>query len=332
MQSEMSTLRQPSAVSWLQLLRLPNIFTAVADVMMGFLVTHGALQPVPHFTLLVAASCLLYLSGMVLNDVHDAELDARERPQRPIPSGVVPLATAAKFGWALWVSGVLAAWFVSFAAGDWRPGFIGTLLGACVVFYDFALKQAPIAPIVMGACRMLNVLLGMSLAHRASLATEVASPNGAGWESLRASGWTVTEWMIALGIGIYIAGVTWFARSEARASSRAQLIGGTSVLLAGIGLIASLPAWSDSDPIVVVQARGWYLLWAVLALIIARRCVLAILQPSPQRVQMAVRHCIHSIIVLDAAITLGYVGIFWGCAILLLIFPTLLLTFWLNAT
>ena len=29
----------------------------------------------------------LYAAGMVLNDAFDAELDARERPERPIPSG-----------------------------------------------------------------------------------------------------------------------------------------------------------------------------------------------------------------------------------------------------
>ena len=97
-------------IAWLQLLRLPNVFTAVADVMMGYLVTHGDLQPPLQFALLVAASCLLYLSGMVLNDVFDAEVDARERPERPIPSGRVSLRAATAVGWAMLASGVLVAW------------------------------------------------------------------------------------------------------------------------------------------------------------------------------------------------------------------------------
>ena len=81
--------------AWLQLMRLPNVFTAAADVMMGYLVTHGTLRPASHFALLAAASCLLYLSGMILNDVFDAEVDAKERPERPIPSGRITHRAAA---------------------------------------------------------------------------------------------------------------------------------------------------------------------------------------------------------------------------------------------
>jgi hypothetical protein len=50
------------------------------------------------------------------------------------------------------------------------------------------------------------------------------------------------------------------------------------------------------------------------------------------RVQAAVRHCVQSIIVLDAAVCVGYAGPFWGLVVLSLIFPTLLLAQWLKAT
>ena len=85
----MESSYRPRWFAWLQLVRLPNVFTAAADVAMGYLVTHDTLRPATHFALLAAASCLLYLSGMVLNDVFDADADARERPERPIPSGRV---------------------------------------------------------------------------------------------------------------------------------------------------------------------------------------------------------------------------------------------------
>jgi 4-hydroxybenzoate polyprenyltransferase len=142
------------------------------------------------------------------------------------------------------------------------------------------------------------------------------------------------ERLIALGIGIYIVGVTWFARTESRASSRTQLIGGTVVLLAGMALLASVPNWNNNDsaPPLLVSTNGWYLLWAALALITARRCILAIYDPSPQRVQTAVRHCVHSVIVLDAAICVGFAGPMWGFAVLALLLPTLILAAWLRAT
>ncbi len=298
-------------VAWLKLLRLPNVFTAVADVMMGYLVTHGDLQPTSHFALLVAASCLLYLSGIVLNDVFDVDIDARDRPERPIPSGRVSLRAATAAGWAMLASGALVAWFASFVATDWRAGAVATLLAVCIVLYDGVLKRTPIAPLAMGACRALNVLLGMSLAPLPE---------------------TNTLWWIALCMGAYIAGVTIFARTEAQTTARSRLVGGLIVILIGIGLLASTPLLTEYRRPLVVAPNGWLLLWAVLALITARRCVLAILTPSPQRVQAAVRHCVQSIIVLDAALCIGYAGPFWGLAVLTLLFPTLLLTLWLDAT
>jgi 4-hydroxybenzoate polyprenyltransferase len=316
-----SLLARFIVIAWLKLLRLPNVFTAVADVMMGYLVTHGNLQPTSQLALLIAASCLLYLSGMVLNDVFDIEVDSRDRPQRPIPSGGVSLRVASAIGWAMLASGVLLGWFTSFAASDWRPGAVASLLAGCIVLYDGVLKRTPIAPLLMGACRALNVFLGMSLAP---LAAEVASAK------VEWAGWAA--WLIAAGLAVYVAGVTIFARTEARASTRSRLVLGFIVLLVGIGLLATTPAISEFRPPIIVRPGGWYLLWGVLALITARRCVLAILRPTPENVQAAVRHCVQTIIVLDAAVCVGYAGPMWGLAVILLLVPTLLLTLYLDAT
>jgi 4-hydroxybenzoate polyprenyltransferase len=143
--------------------------------------------------------------------------------------------------------------------------------------------------------------------------------------------WHLGEWLIAAGIGIYIVGVTLFARTDARTSSRGQLIVGLAILLVGMGLLAAVPSLSQF-PSLIVRQDGWYLLWLLLALITARRCVLAIMQPTPDRVQAAVKHCVHSLIVLDAAVALGFAGPVWGFVVLALIFPTVLLTGWLRAT
>jgi 4-hydroxybenzoate polyprenyltransferase len=321
--------RASSGLAILQLLRLPNVFTALADVAMGFLVTQGSLQPGHLFALVAAGSCSLYLAGMVLNDVFDAEVDARERPDRPIPSGRVSLLAANILGWGLLLGGVAVGWGASLAAADWRPGVVATLLGASVVLYDGVLKRTPLAPLLMGACRTLNVLLGMSLAVEGkpfglAAETAVATPRML----------SMAEWMVAAGIGVYIVGVTIFARTEARATSRARLAAGTLVMLAGMGVVASVPRWIDATtPLDMhVVTRGWYLFWAVLAAMIAWRCVVAIAHPVPSRVQEAVRNAVQSIIVLDAAVCVGLVGPIWGLAILALLAPTYLLTQWLKAT
>jgi 4-hydroxybenzoate polyprenyltransferase len=303
--------KHSSLFAWLQLLRLPNVFTAVADVMMGYLVAYHDLEPIEHFAVLVVTSVLLYLSGMVLNDVFDTEVDARERPDRPIPSGRVSLKAATTVGWGMLTAGLVLAWSLSYSANDWRPGVVATLLAACILLYDGALKKTRLAPLIMGECRMLNVLLGMSL---------MLIP------------WGKAEVLVAIGIGVYIMGVTIFARTDARISTRTRLTSGLVVLMSGIALLAGVPWLTVERPPLAVVLSGWYLLWAALVLIIGRRCIIAVFEPSPKRVQAAVRHCIHSIIVLDAAVSLGYTGSYLSVVVLLLLVPTMFLTLWLNAT
>ena len=222
MGTEIEELRSDKKLfAWLQLVRLPNVFTAVADVTMGYLVTHGDLEPRRDFASLAIASCLLYLSGMVLNDVFDAEVDATEHPDRPIPSGRILRRSAAVVGWGLLISGALVAWILSFRVNDWRPGATATLLAACVLLYDGGLKRTRLGPMVMGECRLLNVLLGMSL---------LVIP------------WGKREVLIAVGIGVYIMGVTMFARTDAHVSSRRRLAKSFAVLLAGMVILAAVPA------------------------------------------------------------------------------------------
>src|SRR4051812_42314353 len=95
-----------------QLVRLPNVFTAFADIGLGGLAAaaHSERHPgalLDHwlpFLLLLLASGLLYCAGMVWNDFFDIEQDRRERPFRPIPSGNVPLRTAGRLGGALLIA------------------------------------------------------------------------------------------------------------------------------------------------------------------------------------------------------------------------------------
>jgi 4-hydroxybenzoate polyprenyltransferase len=305
---------------WLQLLRLPNVFTAIADVLMGYLFTHAIATPTlrlpPEFWCLVGASCLLYSAGMVLNDVYDYEIDARDRPHRPLPSGRVLLNQARLFGFLLLLSGVGLGALASLISGQIRPAIVALLLAIAVVVYDRVVKQTPLAPLVMGSCRFLNVLLGMSV---------MPTP------------WQPIHWLVAAGIAIYIAGVTWFARTEARQSNRLALAAGTAVMLIGIGLLAWYPWWSDalvaeaSQPDYVIPNR-WLTLWTIVGLMIAWRCVVAVFDPSPAKVQYAVKNCIFSLIMLDGIVTFGVRGMFWAFAVLLLLVPTMFLGRWIYST
>lgn len=306
--------------SYFELLRFPAVFTAIADVMMGFLITFGALHPAPPFVMLAASSAFLYLAGMVLNDVFDAEVDSQERPYRPIPSQRISLTRAKVLGWGLLVLGFLTAAHLGYHGNSTRTTIVAVVLAGCILAYDGGLKRTWLGPLAMGGCRMLNVLLGMSLATAADGAS--SRP------------WTTLEWLLAAGVGIYIAGVTVFARSEATTSRRAQLALGMAVILAGLGVITATYFVNDGNLPHLSQLgdANWLALWALLGFVILRRCFLAWRKPHPELVQAAVRTCLRSIIVIDAAIVLGFCGPFWGCMVLTLLIPMLALERWASTT
>lgn len=301
-----------------ELFRLPNLFTAMADIFLGFLFTHETLEPWPEFALLLVASCLLYTAGMVLNDVFDWDVDAQERPGRPIPSGRVSLGLARGLGFGMLGLGALAGWAAGMLSGEARSGLTATALAGAVLAYDWLLKRTPLAPLAMGACRALNVLLGMSLA---------AGP------------WLAIHFAVAAGLGIYIVGVTWFARTEARQSSRLRLALSTAVLVAGIILLGKFPEFLTPDvdpvswPLFAKGAQGnWQFFWILMAVMVGWRCLLAVMDPAPFRVQSAVRHCLRSLIILDAMACVAVRGPWLGGAIILLLLPMLLLGRWLYST
>ncbi|WP_255372113.1 SCO3242 family prenyltransferase, partial [Cellulosimicrobium sp. CUA-896] len=110
----------------------------------------------PRRALLPVASACLYAGGMALNDYADRRLDAVERPERPIPSGRVSPERALGVASGLTLAGVGLA-----AAGGGRPALaVAVPLAACVWTYDTVAKESPAGPVVMAACRGLDVLLG----------------------------------------------------------------------------------------------------------------------------------------------------------------------------
>src|SRR5688500_12033501 len=135
-----------------ELLRPPNVFTAVADSFAGLvLVRAGHLALDDRGLWCRPASAGLYLGGMALNDYFDGTVDAVERPERPIPSGRVPAHVAAAVGFGLLAAGVLLAAF----AGR-RPLVVALLLAVSIAVYDAALKGSVAGYFNMGLCRALN--------------------------------------------------------------------------------------------------------------------------------------------------------------------------------
>ena len=270
-----------SLLTWLQLMRLPTVFTALSNILCGFLLTH--LQPrlkVADLTghsdlwLLLASTIGLYLGGMVLNDVFDAKLDAIERPERPIPSGQISRRAAAIFGALLMLGGVVAAAVVG------TPSLlVATLIVPCVLAYNGFLKTTIAAPLGMATCRFLNLMLGAS-----------AVPD---LPSLLQS----TPLTVAAGLAIYIVGVTVFARNEAGKSNMGLLILGIVLVLSGIGLDAWLIGNAGAT---LGSINGSRMALLILSLNLLMRAAAVVPSPQPRRIQQTVGLMLLSIIFLDA--------------------------------
>jgi 4-hydroxybenzoate polyprenyltransferase len=189
------------------------------------------------------------------------------------------------------------------------------LLAAAVLLYDGGLKKTFVGPVGMGLCRFLNVLLGMSA--------------GEGPLSPFALGYEGASFGIAAGIGVYIIGVTWFARQEAEESKVGQLALATVVMAAGIVLMGmSLQAHPARRP----DPQICWLLLGLVSITIFRRCLLAISNPNAAHVQAAVKQAILSLIVLDASVALVTGPPVWALVILSLLLPALLLGRWVYST
>jgi 4-hydroxybenzoate polyprenyltransferase len=150
---------RPKWLALAQLMRLPNLFTAVADPLAGWLVVGGG-SPAWQVLLLVGASGCLYTSGLVFNDCFDYHLDRQFRPERPLPRGDIARATAAWLASGLMVAGLALA-----AAAGRYPFAIAVFLAVMIFFYNaWAKRFVALGPLTLGVCRAANFALGMRYA------------------------------------------------------------------------------------------------------------------------------------------------------------------------
>jgi hypothetical protein len=70
----------------------------------------------------------------------------------------------------------------------------------------------------------------------------------------------------------------------------------------------------------------------LLAFVIVRRCAAAVFHPTSSRVRAAVRNCLWSLIILDAAVALLVGPLEWSLVILAYLVPTVVLGQWIAST
>lgn len=128
--------------------RVSNLPTVWTNVLAG-VVLAGAPVVAAELAGLALLASLLYVAGMFLNDAFDAEIDAKQRPERPIPAGETSRAAVLSGGAALMGAALLLA-----ALMGGRALLAAIATAAAIVLYDLHHKQVRVAPVIMGLCRV----------------------------------------------------------------------------------------------------------------------------------------------------------------------------------
>ena len=218
--------------AYAQLSRLSNLPTCLTNVLVGCGISaRGQSIPWPQAAALTLAVMLIYVAGVALNDVVDAEIDARMRPERPIPSGRISRRAALLYAASCLVLGVGVVSLFGIPALA-----LGMTLAASVVAYDVLHRRTAASLLLMGLCRgLIYPLAAVALAQSVD--------------------WRVTGWL-AGALTLYVTLLTVVARGEA-----GDQIGGRRwwsvalpmiVLAPAAGLHASRWIWSVGAAVALV--------------------------------------------------------------------------------
>jgi UbiA prenyltransferase family len=296
---------------YLQLVRLPNLFTAAADSLAGWLIVRGSLAEPERWMPLVLASVAIYAAGIVLNDVFDFKIDLRERPNRPLPSGRVSRRFAAWFGGLALVTGVALAAL----SGSTSSLVVALALAACVLAYDAGLKRTVLGPEAMGACRGLNLLLGMS---------QVPAMGGP------------DAWLAAGSLALFVVGVTWISRLEVESGKTRGIFAG--LVLENLAILGLLVVSYRMTREISPTGGRWpiaiegVVVLSFVTIIINRAVIQALCIPEPAVIQRAVKTGVLSLVWLDVALVACVRGPWVAVAVAALWVPAFLLGKWLYST
>lgn len=276
-------------------MRPANVVTAISDILAGIAISGFFLQrPEDHSPVLwlILATMGLYAGGVVMNDVFDCNLDAVERPERPIPSGLIRVAEAGSFGIILLVLGVLCALLVSRLSGSLA---LATALAA-LVYDKWAKHNSFLGPLNMGMCRGLNLLLGISIV----------------------SSQVTAYWYLAFVPIIYIAAITMISRGEVHGGDKMTVY--AAAVFYGVAMATILYISLERD-----QALPTFLFVLVWAFMVFFPLKDAARKPEGRLIGRAVKAGVLALILMNAAWAAAFGATYLALIIVLLLPLSILL-------
>ena len=227
---------------WLRFFRVVNLPTVPGDVLVGAAAALWSCrdsaadgEALVAVALAAAASCCIYLFGLADNDIVGAATDEG----RPIPSGEISMRAARAARATCLALGLLAlAAIGALPFAEVAAAFemlVAFVLVAAIVAYNRTKR-----PLLMGLCRGLNVVLGVS-----AIVPPLFWPRMLCCAPLEACAIAavVAAWTV------YVAAVTWYSEGEERDPSRRRRVGRLigAIPLLQIAVLAALVLSCPSD-------------------------------------------------------------------------------------
>ncbi len=261
--------------------RVSNLPTVTSNVLAGVALA-GAHPPVTHIVVVCVAMSMMYVAGMYLNDAFDRDIDAIERPERPIPAGLVTARTVFDIGFALLAGGLVLITALALSTGTgWSAVLSMTALGSLIVLYDSNHKANPLGPLVMGLCRAAvyitaalavsrdlppGVLVGAGclVAYLIGLTYIARQENLAAMTSWWPLAFLALPFLVApphggIAIVLYIGFACWVLRCLALLRAR-KIRDAVTGLIAGISLLDAVFILREARPVLAAIAVGAWLL------------------------------------------------------------------------
>jgi len=291
-------MKNVSVRDYLVLVRLPNLFTLPSNILVGIAAISSLAFTFASFTqflLLVTISVLLYCVGIVLNDLYDFDIDKKERPNRPLPSGKISRRSAIVLVVIFSTLALILSLLVSFSTL-----VISSILFLTIFGYDKYLKNTHAGPLTIASARVMNILLGTSVSFR----------------SVDSYSQIVTLTFVLIITFVYVSLIGFISRYEVRGfSDNTKLPPAIVAIVISSIILFSLMGFFKLESLIILS------LFSFIMLISFSR----IYRRDSGRTQQIVRNMILSIIVLDSTFLTGIIGIELGLAVLTLMVPLLVL-------
>jgi 4-hydroxybenzoate polyprenyltransferase len=301
---------------YLILVRLPNVFTAPSNVLTGYLaaVLPAANADALQLFLLLLSSILLYIAGIVFNDYFDIDLDKRERPYRPLPSGDITKKVALLIAIISLISANILAFTASMSSLA-----VCIIMSVMVIGYDYKLKNTFFGPIAMGIIRSLNIVLGASPTLFVILIP---------YNHTNANFILARIIFVSLSLFVYVMAISLLSRKEVLTGEEIegkhsytqtrQIIIISFLLVLAVILSISFAVFFG---IFKMNLFVSFVLFSAIMVITFKQTN----YHNSLTIQNAIKHMVISIIVLDSIFITGLTGSYYGLLTLILALPSIFL-------